>query len=81
MMRDGIRGESRSKSGEPLGRGLQNAGVAADRHGVPFDYAQGRLSTSFGWRLSSLRATKLREIQLRCPCEYIPATGTGRDFG
>jgi len=23
--------------------------------GVPFDYAQGRLSTTFGWRLTSFR--------------------------
>ena len=30
---------------------------AAHIHGVPFDYAQGRLSTSFGWRLTSLRMT------------------------
>jgi hypothetical protein len=33
--------------------------VPADRGdaGVPFDSAQGRLSTPFGWRLSSLRIT------------------------
>src|SRR5438132_5033959 len=27
------------------------------RRGVPFGFAQGRLSTSFGWRLTSIRKT------------------------
>src|SRR5689334_23787322 len=29
----------------------------ATLHGVPFGFAQGRLSTSFGWRLTSLSMT------------------------
>jgi hypothetical protein len=36
---------------------LVKAVVAAHRHGVPFGFAQGRLSTSFGWHLTSLSMT------------------------
>ena len=28
-----------------------------DKHGVPFGFTQGRLSTTFGWRLTSLGMT------------------------
>jgi hypothetical protein len=28
-------------------------------HEVPFGYAQGRLSTAFGWRFTTLRMTEI----------------------
>ena len=31
-----------------------------ERHGVPFDFAQGGLSTAFGFRLTSLRMTGMK---------------------
>jgi hypothetical protein len=34
------------------------SGVAVE-YGVPFGFAQGRLSTPFGWRLTPLRMTGL----------------------
>jgi hypothetical protein len=34
------------------------AGGAAEESGVPFGFAQGRLSTAFGPRLTSLRMTR-----------------------
>jgi hypothetical protein len=39
------------------------AGVDIEEHGVPFGSAQGRLSTSFGWRLTSLRMTEWNRTQ------------------
>jgi|SRR5690242_5628754 len=48
---------SNSSSGDFVVEMLVEAVVAAHRHGVPFGFAQGRLSTSFGWRLTSLSMT------------------------
>src|SRR5579864_4679810 len=36
-----------------------------DGGGVPFDYAQGRLPTPFGWRLTSLRMTAQKSTFVR----------------
>jgi hypothetical protein len=48
---------SNSSSGDFVAEMVVEAVVAAHRHGVPFGFAQGRLSTSFGWRLTSLSMT------------------------
>ena len=37
---------------------LGEAGGGIEGHEVPFGFAQGRLSTAFAWRLTSLRMTK-----------------------
>jgi hypothetical protein len=42
----------------PLGRALRS-GMNDTEHIVPFDCAQGRLSTAFGWRLTALGMTEI----------------------
>jgi hypothetical protein len=46
---------------ESRGGNFRWAGGAADRYAVPCGFAQGRLSTSFGWRLTALMA-ELRKV-------------------
>jgi len=48
---------------------LSGAKGAACERGVPFDCAQGRLSTAFGFRLTPLRMTVLISLQ---PVEASP---------
>src|SRR5579864_3680479 len=53
----------------------------ATLHGVPFGFAQGRLSTSIGWRLTSLSRVRFEPVLasvLRCHpenCKLCPWAG------
>ena len=45
------------REGGRLGEKTVSFNGGLRRRGAPFDFAQGRLSTAFGWRLTSLRMT------------------------
>jgi len=81
---------SNCSSGDFVVEMLVEAVVAAHRHGVPFCFAQGRLSTSFGWRLTSLTKTSEPDRNV-CKCTLEKTAGVrdgtcgigarrGRDF-
>jgi hypothetical protein len=57
--RDGARGDESRKPPPPplMEKKLGRAGGVAREHEVPFDFAQGKLSTTFGCRLTSLGMT------------------------